>query len=77
MKKIYDKYDHNKDNCLNKDEAKLFTKEILEEMGYYHMSDKNLEIYINKWDVNKDGKLSRKEVEPLLEGVFKEVSSKK
>ena len=75
-KKIFDKYDTNKNNSIDQGEMKIFIRKILDDSGYSNVSDYTLEVYIEKWDKDGNGKLSRHEVKEVLEHAWENTQKK-
>lgn len=70
--KLFEKYDTNKNNSIDKEEIKIFVRKLLNDSGYFNISDYTIDVYIKKWDKDGNGKLSRNEVRPILENAWEE-----
>ena len=75
--KIFDQYDTNKNNVIDKGEIKLFLKDILKELENKELSSEVLNQTFKELDKNKNKELSRWEVTEILDQIWEKRYGKK
>lgn len=74
---IFDKYDKNKNNVIDKGEIILFLKDVLEELETTDITNDILNKTFKELDKNKNKELSRWEVTEILDKIWEKRYGKK